>query len=151
IPIFTKAGIFVKVPNWWKPKQPNRPKIEVRIGEKQPGKMGFNELVDFQMSVVIGDQQLNELEIQDLLNRAENLIFFKGQWVEVDQDKLSDLLSKWKTVARSVKDGGVTFAEGMRWLAGVEGGITGVESPDIQSYTRVISGKWLKEALESMR
>lgn len=151
IPIFTKAGIFVKVPNWWKPKQPNRPKIEIRIGEKQPGKMGFNELVDFQMSVVIGDQQLNELEIQDLLNRAENLIFFKGQWVEVDQDKLSDLLSKWKTVARSVKDGGVTFAEGMRWLAGVGGAVADGDSPEAQSYMRVISGKWLKETLESMR
>jgi len=113
--------------------------------------MGFNELVDFQMSVVIGDQQLNELEIQDMLNRAENLIFFKGQWVEVDQNKLSDLLSKWKTVARSVKDGGVTFAEGMRWLAGVGGAVADGDSPEGQSYTRVISGKWLKETLESMR
>ena len=151
IPVFTKAGIFVKVPNWWKPKAPNRPKIEVRIGEKQPGQMGFNALVDFQMSVVIGDQQLNEQEIQDILKRSENLIFFKGQWVEVDQDKLRDILSQWKTVARSAKDGGITFAEGMRWLAGVDGSMVGEDSKDIQSYTRVISGKWLNKALESMR
>ena len=151
IPIFTKAGIFVKVPNWWKPKGPNRPKIEVRIGEKSPSKMGFNALVDFQMSVVIGDQQLNDQEIQDMLNRSENLIFFKGQWVEVDQDKLSDLLSQWKGIAKSAKEGGITFAEGMRWLAGVNGAMSGADSPDVQSYTRVVSGKWLKEALESMR
>ena len=151
IPLFTKAGIFVKVPNWWKPKQPNRPQIEVRIGEKKPGGMGFNALVDFQMSVVVGDQQLNEQEIQDLLKRSENLVFFKGQWVEVDQEKLSDLLSKWKTVARSAREGGVTLAESMRWLAGVDGAVANQSSSEAQAYTRVISGKWLKEALESMR
>lgn len=151
IPLFAKAGIFVKVPNWWKPKQPNHPQVEIRIGEKQPGAMGLNALIDFRMSVVIGDQQLNEQDIKDLLAHSENLIFFKGQWVEVDKDKLSDILSQWQTVARSVKEGGITFAEGMRWLSGVDGAMAGGDTQEIQSYTRVISGTWLKEALGFLR
>lgn len=151
IPIFAKAGIFVKVPNWWKPKQLNRPQVAIRLGERPPGTMGFDALIDFQMSVVVGEQQLNEQEIQDLLKRSENLIFFKGQWVEVDRDKLSDILSKWKTIAKSVKDGGVTFAEGMRWLSGIEGAAADGDTQETQSYTRVISGRWLQETLESMR
>lgn len=151
IPIFAKAGIFVKVPNWWKPKQPNRPQVEIRIGERPPGAIGFEALIDFQMSVVVDGQQLTEKEIQDILKSSENLIFFKGQWVEVDQDKLADILSQWKTVARSVKEGGVSFAEGMRWLSGIGERGSGDCLPEIQSYTRVISGKWLKETLESMR
>lgn len=151
IPIFAKAGIFVKVPNWWKAKQPNRPRVEVRIGEKQPGSMGFDALVDFQMSVVVGDQQLNEQEIRDLLKRSENLVFFKGQWVEVDQKKLGDILSQWKAISQSVQEGGITFAEGMRWLSGIEGVVAGDDSPQGQSYSRVVSGAWLKEVLESMR
>jgi non-specific serine/threonine protein kinase len=39
----------------------------------------------------------------------------------------------------------------MRWLAGVGGAVADGDSPEGQSYTRVISGKWLKETLESMR
>ncbi|MBF0532156.1 MAG: DEAD/DEAH box helicase [Candidatus Omnitrophica bacterium] len=151
IPVFMKAGIYVKAPNWWKAKQPNRPQVQVRIGEKQPGKMGFQELIDFQMSVVVGDQELNEQEIRDLLQRSENLVFFKGQWVEVDAEKLKDLLSKWKTVAQSVKDGGLTFAEGMRWLSGVPGAAGDDDLVGDQFYTRVVSGQWLKTLLESLR
>lgn len=151
IPIFAKAGIFVKVPNWWKPKQPNRPQVEIRIGERSPAALGFDALIDFQMSVVVDGQQLNEKEIQDLLKRSENLIFFKGQWVEVDRDKLNDILSKWKTVAESVKEGGITFAQGMRWLSGIGSPETIGDTQEAQSYTRVISGQWLKEMLESTR
>lgn len=151
IPLFAKAGIFVKVPNWWKPKQPNRPQVEIRIGERPPGAIGFDALIDFQMSVVVAGQQLTKREIQDILKSSENLIFFKGQWVEVDKDKLGDILSQWKRVARSVEEGGVTFAEGMRWLSGIGKRVSGDSLEEMQSYTRVISGKWLKETLESIR
>ena len=54
-------------------------------------------------------------------------------------------------MARSVRERGVTFAEGMRWLSGIGGRLDGDCPPEIQSYTRVISGKWLKETLEFMR
>ncbi|MBU4418260.1 MAG: hypothetical protein KJ594_00005, partial [Candidatus Omnitrophica bacterium] len=96
-------------------------------------------------------QELDAQEIQYLLKRSEHLIFFKGQWVEIDPDKLSDLLSKWKTVAKSVEDTGVTFAEGLRWLSGIK--IVGAdgEAQETQLYTRIISGSWLKKTLESLR
>ncbi len=152
IPYYEKSGIVVKVPNWWKPKQPNRPQIAVRIGEKKPSGIGFDALLDFSMSVVLGEEQLNEKEIQDLLHRSDNLVFFKGQWVEVDKEKLTDLLSKWKTVAKQVKDEGVSFAEGLRWLSGLEGiQSTGDQEGDTASLTRVISGTWLQETISKMR
>lgn len=152
IPLFEKGGIVVKVPNWWKPKRPNRPQIAVRLGEKQPQGIGFDALIDFSMSVMLGEEQLSEKEIEDLLARSDHLVFFKGQWVEVDQEKLSDLLSKWKTVAKKVKDGGLTFAEGLRWLSGVDGVASVSEGlQNAPSFTRVISGKWLQEMLEQMR
>ncbi|MFA5362236.1 MAG: DEAD/DEAH box helicase [Candidatus Omnitrophota bacterium] len=151
VPIFEKAGIAVKVPNWWKSKRPVCPQVAVCIGEKRPGAMGLDALVDFQMSVVIGEETLTDQDIQELLRQSERLIFFKGQWVEVDREKLGEILSAWKKVAASVEAGGVTFSEGLRWLSGLQ------ESPDsggageTQSYTRVISGKWLSEALEAIR
>lgn len=152
IPRFEKAGIVVKVPNWWKAKRPSRPQIAVRLGEKRAQGIGYDALIDFSMSLVLGEEQLSEKEIQDLLARSEQLVFFKGQWVEVDQDKLRDLLARWKTVAKQVKDDGVTFSEGLRLLSGMDGfGSNSESSQDSHASTRIVSGKWLQEMLEQLK
>lgn len=123
IPLFEKSGIVVKVPNWWKPKNPTAPQISVRIGDKKPAGIGINALLDFSANLVLGDSEISEKDVQDLLSRSENLVFFKGQWVAVDQEKLSDLLSKWKQIRKTVKNEGLTFGEGLRWLAGIDRGM----------------------------
>lgn len=150
IPIFEKAGIAVRVPNWWKAKNPNRPQISVKLGEKLPSKMGLDALVDFSMSVVLGEQELNQKEIQDLLRSSENLIFFKGQWIEVDKEKLGDILAKWKTASRSVGDG-ISFGEAMRLLSGIESGISIAETEGAPSFVRIVSGQWLTQILDQIQ
>jgi non-specific serine/threonine protein kinase len=151
IPVFERSGIAVRVPNWWRAKQGNRPQVAIRLGEKKPSGIGFDALLDFSLSVMLGDKELNAKEIQDLLSRSENLVFFKGQWVEVDKERLSDILSKWKSVAKSVKEDGVTFAEGMRMLSGVEGGSIAATDEDHDTVTRIISGEWLSKAMAQIR
>jgi superfamily II DNA or RNA helicase len=150
IPLFEQAGIAVKVPNWWKQKQPNSPTLKIKIGEDAPSGVGFGALVDFNMEIALGDDPLNETDIQELLLRSENLVFFKGQWVEIDKEKLHDLLGKWKSLSKEMKNGGVTFAEGMRWLSGMGGGGSAIDGSEVASTARVISGAWLTEALEKM-
>ncbi len=148
IPIFERAGVVVKVPNWWKSKQSRSPKIAVRIGENKKAGVGFNALIDFDLSVMLGEEFLDEKEIRDLLSRSENLVFFKGQWVELDKDKLNDLLTKWKTIEATAGDG-ITLSEGVRWLAGIQK-VNSQEDSEAQSLTRVISGQWLKKVLDEM-
>ena len=150
IPLFEKAGIAVRVPNWWKPKHPNRPQVSIKLGEKMPSQMGLDALVDFSMSIVLGENELSQKEIQDLLRASENLVFFKGQWVEVDKEKLGDILGKWKIAAQSVGDG-LSFGEAMRLLSGVESGIGDTPTEPEQSFTRVVPGKWLTEILDAIR
>jgi non-specific serine/threonine protein kinase len=154
IPLFEKSGIVVKVPNWWKPKNPTSPQISISIGDKKPGGVGLNALLDFSASLVMGNSEVSEKDIQDLLSRSENLVFFKGQWVAVDQDKLTDLLSKWKQIGKHIRKDGLSFAESIRWLSGIESG-DGVfdtqDTHDIQVITRVVPGAWLKEALNELR
>ncbi len=150
IPVFEKAGIAVRVPNWWKPKQPNRPQIAIRIGEKTPSGLGFDALVDFSMSVVLNDKDLSQKDIQTLLAASENLVFFKGQWIEVDQDKLGDLLAKWKSAAKSIGDG-LSFGDAMRLLSGLDSPIGEPEAGEERAITRVISGKWLSQVLDEIR
>ncbi len=150
IPVFEKAGIAVRVPNWWKPKQPTRPQVSVKLGDKMPIQMGLNALVDFSMSVVLGDQELNQKEIHDLLQSNENLIFFKGQWIEVDKEKLGDILAKWKAASRSVGEG-LSFGEAMRLLSGVDSGIGEAGVVGEQSFVRVVSGQWLTQILDQIQ
>lgn len=151
IPVFEKAGISVRVPNWWKVKSTARPHVAIRLGDKKPSGIGFNALLDFSMAVVLGEQELSQKELQDLLSRSENLVFFKGQWVEVDKEKLGDILSKWKKVASAAEDGGISFSEGMRLLSGVGSARAGTELEDESGYARVISGNWLSEMLQSIK
>lgn len=150
IPIFEKSGIAVRVPNWWKAKQPNRPQLSIHLGKKPPSAMGLNALVDFSMAVVLGEEELSQKDIQVLLAASENLIFFKGQWVEVDKKKLNDLLSKWKVSASFVKEG-LSFGEAMRLLSGLATSEGGEDTANEQSATRIISGKWLTQVLEDIR
>ncbi|MEI8012222.1 MAG: DEAD/DEAH box helicase [Candidatus Omnitrophota bacterium] len=151
IPVFAAAGIFVKVPDWWKPKQSRRPQVAVRIGERDPGVMGLDALLDFNVSVMLGAQALDEKEVQDLLSQREQFVLFKGQWVEIDKDKLGEVLARWKSVTRSAHAGAVTFAEGMRWLAGVGVAGDGISEKDARAYTRVVSGQWLTRSLDMLR
>lgn len=150
IPLFEKSGIAVRVPNWWKPKNPNRPQISIKLGDKTPSQMGLDSLVDFNMSVVLGEQELSQKEIEDLLKVTENLIFFKGQWVEIDKDRLSDLLLKWETLSEGFEEG-IGFGEAMRLLSGMDQGPGDVSSESERGFTRVISGKWLTQILNEVQ
>ncbi|NJM09555.1 MAG: DEAD/DEAH box helicase, partial [Bdellovibrionaceae bacterium] len=150
IPVFEKAGIAVRVPDWWKPRQPNRPQISVRLGEKNPSGLGFDALLDFKMSVVLNEHELSQKDIQALLASSENLVFFKGQWVEVDHDKLADLLSKWKSAANTIGDG-LSFGDAIRLLSGLDSPIGEESAAEAHSLTRVVSGRWLSQILDEIR
>lgn len=151
ISIFEKAGVAVRVPNWWKRKQSNGPQVTIRLGEKNKSTVGASALLDFSMSVTVADTDLNEKELRELLDRSDQLVFLKGKWIEVDKEKLDEILLQLKRVSKSVKNGSVTFTEGMRLLAGVSGKMSDPLDDKILSQTRVISGKWLTETLNHLR
>ena len=151
IPIFEKAGIVVKVPNWWKKHQSNSPKIDLHIGEDKPDGIGFKAMLDFKASIMLNDETLNEEDIKDLLLKGENLVFFKGQWVEVDKEKLEDLLGKWKKISRQMQGDRISFSEGLRLLSGVNNEFLNSDNSNESEFTRVTCGKWLEETIEAMR
>ncbi len=150
VPVMEKSGIAVRVPNWWRSKNFNRPQIAVRLGEKKPSGLGLDALVDFSLSIVLSEQELSQKEIQKLLASSDNLIFFKGQWVEVDRERLEDLLSKWKIAARSIGEG-LSFGEALRLLSGVDSAVDEPSSKSGNSLTRIVSGQWLTQMLNEIR
>jgi non-specific serine/threonine protein kinase len=154
IPFFESEGIVVRVPNWWNVKKPPRPQISISIGKETTSQLGLDALLDFEMHFALNNgEQLTPQEWQDILNATENLIKIKGQWVEVNRDKLQQVLSHWKTIQRQVKEGGLTFSEGMRLLSGTTNSFSDQIdlAEKITQWSHIEAGTWLKETLNRLR
>ncbi len=152
VPVLEEAGLAVRVPDWWK-RRP-RPQVAVTIGEQKPSRFGTDALLDFDAHVALGEDRLSEAELNALLNEGNDagLVFIRGQWVEVDRDKLEQALDHWRNVERQAKDGQVTFVEGMRMLAGASADLH--EDADAQTdrtWVHVEAGEALRETLSQLR
>lgn len=153
--VMEAAGIIVRIPNWWDPKKPPHPQIQIKIGDKNPkNALGFDALLDFNADLVLPDgQRLSESELKNLLNgTGQSLVQVKGQWVAVDPEKLNAVLAHWRTLERQTGKQGLSWAEGLRWLAGA-GQAAESLTPDqtAMEYSRVIEGDWLRETLARLR
>jgi superfamily II DNA or RNA helicase len=152
IPIFEASGIVVRIPDWWKPRQPPRPQVKVNIGNRASG-LGLDAMMDFNVSVSLGGEPLSEAEWQQLLAAGDGLVRLKGQWVEVDRTKLDAVLAHWKKVQKSAAGGEISFLQGMRLLAGatLEGDSKDAPSATVAEWSGIAAGDWLQDVLEGLR
>ena len=151
MPVFEESGLLVRVPDWWRRR--SRPRIAVTIGEEKQNRLGPDALLDFNVELALGDQRLTSSEWQRLLAGEEGLVLLKGQWVEVDRERLSSALDHWKTVEEEAARGGITFAEGMRLLAGASADLSADRdaNSEVQAWSFVNAGSWLRELLAGLR
>ncbi|MBN1853008.1 MAG: DEAD/DEAH box helicase [Pirellulales bacterium] len=150
IPVFEQCGILVRVPDWWK-KRP-RPRVAVTIGEKSRKKFDAAGMLDFSVTLALGDQKLTAAEWRTLLAGEEGLMLLRGQWVEVDRDQLIQVLKHWRQVEQQAADG-FSFIEGMRLLAGAprDLGRGDLQVEEQQEWSFIHAGKWLGEMLANLR
>ena len=120
-PLLEDAGILVRLPDWWK-KRP-RPRVGVTIGDAKQNKFDASQMLDFKVQLALGDQQLSEDEWRELMAADDGLVLLRGQWVEVDRQKLQEALDHWKHVEEQAQEG-MSFLQGMRLLAGVPADLT---------------------------
>lgn len=153
IHLFESAGVIVRVPNWWNVKKPNRPQVAVAIGKNKAHSVGTEALLDFDVQLALADgEKLNAQEWQEILAAQDNLIKVKGQWVEVDPEKLKAVLDHWRQVQREVAKGGLSFSEGMRLLAGFgESSAADQKNDVVRDWSAISAGNWLQEILHALR
>jgi len=152
IPAFEAAGLVVRVPDWWRRRRPPRPEVAVRVGEKKPSAVGMDALLDFSVAVALGDDKLTAAEVRRLLASSGGLVRLRGQWVELDRDRLREVLAHWEGVRRQAEEGGLSFLEGMRLLAGAAR--TEDDAARLaagEGWSRVDAGTWLARTLEGLR
>jgi SNF2 family DNA or RNA helicase len=150
VPALEDSGVSVRLPNWWK-KRP-RPHVSVKIGTRTPAMFGVDAMLDFDVQMALGDEPLSEEELEALLASEEPLVLLKGQWVEVDRDKLREAIAHWEALRKQARDGQISFIEGMRLLAGASADLQHEEQAEAERpWVHVAAGEAMRQILAQLR
>lgn len=103
--VLENAGYKVIVPAWWTPQGRQRAKVRLKAkgksltgGEdKAKSYFSFENLVEYQYELAIGGEKVSEQEWNQLVSAKTPLVKFRGQWLELDQDKMRQMLEFWQT------------------------------------------------------
>ena len=109
------------MPDWWSAKSRPRPKVSVSVGGKAPSTFGMSALLDFDVKLTLDSKSLSRKEIDALLASTEGLVLIKGMWVEVDKEKLGQVLDQWRDVQRQAQAGGVSLGEPRQRVVDIAG------------------------------
>ena len=150
VPELEDSGLSVRLPDWWRKRA--RPQVSVTIGQKKQSALGAKAVLDFDMKLALGDETLSPEELAELLSGEDGLVLLKGQWVEVDREKLREALDHWRALKRRAVDGEISFIEGMRLLAGASADLKHEELTDEErSWVHVSAGEAMREILAGLR
>lgn len=150
VPLLEDSGILVRLPDWWK-KRP-RPRVSVTIGGNEQKRFDAQGMLDFQVKLAIGDQELTPAELRELMAAEDGLVLLRGQWVEIDRQRLGEAIEHWKQIEAQAPDG-LSFVDGMRLLAGVPTDLaaddTGLDKQ--RDWSFVQASDWLGKLLADLR
>ena len=142
--------MVVRIPDWWKKR--NRPRVGITIGQGRKKNFDADSLLDFRLDIALCDESLSQAELNKLMASGDGLVFIKCQRVEVDQTQLNEALAHWKKVEADAADGGLSFVEGMRLLAGASADLGRADSiNETREWSFVRPGKWLTSLLDELR
>ena len=145
-----ESGLSVSLPNWWR-RRP-RPQVSVTIGAGAPSRLDVGAMLDFDVKVALGDATLSREELDALLDGKDGLVLLKGQWVEVDRDRLRQAVEHWNALQRQAEGGEISFVEGMRLLAGASADLRHEERRDDERHwVHVEPGDAMREILAGLR
>src|SRR5258708_19786071 len=90
---------------WWRRQGRRRAKVRLKSSQGSPkgaaatanGYFSLSTLISYEYQLSIGGQVVTEEEWQQLVNAKTALVQFRGQWMELDRDKMQQLLQFWQT------------------------------------------------------
>jgi non-specific serine/threonine protein kinase len=71
--------------------------------------------------------------------------------VEVDRERLSGLIDEFKRVERTATEQGLTFAEAMRLIAGVDAAESEAAADESREWSGAVAGPWLAGVIQRLR
>ncbi|WP_059049814.1 DEAD/DEAH box helicase [Paenibacillus senegalimassiliensis] len=126
VPVLRKHGVTIQMPSKW--TREGRRSVGIRIkaegwasgsGEtaiERTSKLGIEQLVTFEAEAMLGGQSVSREELAELAAAKHPLVFFRGEWIEVDVKEIRQVLKFMKRR----EDGTLLFRELMHLSAGEE-------------------------------
>jgi SNF2 family DNA or RNA helicase len=91
-PLLIEAGFGVQLPSGWDGSRRVGLSLSARSTPTDRvltrGGLGREELADFRWSVAVGDEELSEEELTELVAAKAELVRVRGRWVTVDAERL---------------------------------------------------------------
>jgi hypothetical protein len=144
------AGVVVRMPASWGADRPRRPKATATVGARAPSAIGLDAMMDFRMSVTLAGEALTDQQVAALLAGTESLVLLRGEWVEIDRDRLRLAMERFGAAEALSERDGLTFAEAMRLLSGAA--LTdSADDPAGAAWAQTIEGPWLAKTLRALR
>ena len=102
--VLEDSGFKVIVPSWYTPAGRRRAKIRLSASSGKNGAsksktksyFDLNSLVQYRYELAIGEQVVTQKEWEQLVNAKSPLVHFRGKWMELDRDKMQQLLEFWQ-------------------------------------------------------
>jgi SNF2 family DNA or RNA helicase len=99
------AGFKIIVPAWYTPAGRRRAKMRLKASSggksatkaKKTGYFSLDSLVEYEYQLAIGDEEVSTKEWEQLVNAKTPLVHFRGQWMELDRDKMQEFLKFWQS------------------------------------------------------
>lgn len=152
--VFQECGIIMKLPDWWKAGKTTRPTVAVTIDAPKKTSLHAGTLLSFKIEQSLDGEPLMPAELEKLLSADTGLVSLRGKWVEVDGEKLQQVMAHWKRVQNATGEGGIGFLDGMRLLAGFGEAKTAAEgevAEFVPEWSTVNAGEKLAEVLQKLQ
>ena len=126
-------GYRIIIPSWWTEK--TRKKLKIKLGAKIPSNqsknpidyIGRNGLIHFDYQLSMGNQHIDESEWKQLMQAKSELVFFRGEWVEINKEEI-EKIQTLVIQANQTKNTG-TIQELLKLAADAENYITEYDDP----------------------
>ncbi len=101
--ILEDAGFRIIIPARLTPKGRQRAKMRLHSGKSKSTSsksaksyLSLDDLTNYHYEFAIGNEKVSVEEWQQLVEMKKSLVYFRGQWVELDQDKMQEMLAFWQ-------------------------------------------------------
>lgn len=101
--ILEDSGFKVTIPAWLTPKGRQRAKLRLRSSISQSSSsakaksyLSLENLIDYEYELTIGGEYVSVEEWEQLVATKVPLVRFRGQWMELDRDKMAEMLQLWQ-------------------------------------------------------
>ncbi len=137
--VLEDAGYTVSVPAWWTPEGQRRAKLRLKTAPRSTkgaavsanGYLTFDALLSYRYELAIGDTVVSEEEWRDLVESKTPLVRFRGQWIELDRDRMRELLEFWQTHREDKSE--ITIRDLLKATADAEDDVEWEYDPDLQA------------------